>query len=307
MTEETRIARPLRTVPTSVPRPAYLVLTYAPEERILPGHRFVLHPVETSIGRDHENSICLSDSDTLSRSHARISAGVGCFELADLRSTNGSYVNDHEVTTQTLRHGDYVRLGRVTFRFLAGEAAERDYYEEIHQLAISEPRTHLANYRRLREVLEIELSRFNAHGGPLSLLLVSVDQLASIFEEHGPVAADQVIREVARRLRPFARPEELLAAPYPTGEFAMLLPDSAPPLAAETAEHLRAAVASAPVPWGALSFKLTTSIGIAGAELGMTDANAFLQAALVPTQESTAAGGNRVSVLDATVIGRVAP
>jgi diguanylate cyclase (GGDEF)-like protein len=216
-------------------------------------------------------------------------------------------VNDQEVSSQSLRHGDYVRLGRVTFRFLAGENAERDYYEEVHQLAVSEPRTHLANYRRLREVLDVELARMSARDGALSLLLVSIDQLSSVFDEHGPVAVDHLIREVAQRLRPFARPEGLLAAPYPTGEFALMLPGTAPPQAAETAEQLRAAVASAPVVWGALTFKLTASIGIAGAELGMADANALLQAALAPTQESIAAGGNRVTAHEPARIARAVP
>jgi diguanylate cyclase (GGDEF)-like protein len=305
--DTTRVARSERTAPTTVPRPAYLVLTYAPEERVLPGHRFVLHPNETTIGRDTANSIALADSDTLSRVHARISAGVGCFEITDLRSTNGTYVNDHEVTQHTLRHGDYVRLGRVTFRFLAGVTAEADYYEEVHQLALAEPRTHLANYRRLREGLELELARFNATGGPLTLLLLAVDQLPTIFQEHGPIAADHVIREVAARLLPLVRSYEVLAAPYPSGEFALLLPDTFPELASETAEYMRAAVAASPLTWGALTFKLTASIGIVGAEPGNTEPNALLQAARVPLQDSAAAGGNRVTVLDATLVSRPAP
>jgi two-component system cell cycle response regulator len=305
--DETRVSRPQRTAPTTVPRPAYLVLTYAPEERIPAGHRFVLHPNETTIGRDPGNAIALPDSDTLSRYHARITAGVGCFEVADLRSTNGTYVNDQEVSQHTLRTGDFVRFGRVTFRFIAGSMAESDYYEEVHQLAICEPRTRLANYRRLRETLDVELARFNATGGPLSLLLVGVDQLPGIFQQHGPIAADFVIREVASRLVPLVRPYELLAAPYPTGEFAMLLPDTAPQLAAETAEYMRAAIAASPITWGAVTFKLTASVGIVAAEPGNTEPNSLLQAARVPLADSTAAGGNFVTVLDATVVSRPRP
>jgi two-component system cell cycle response regulator len=305
--DETRVARPERTAPTTVPRPAYLVLTYAPEERVLAGHRFVLHPNETSIGRDPSNSISLPDSDTLSRNHARITAGVGAFQVADLKSTNGTYVNDHEVSQHTLRHGDYVRFGRVTFRFLAGPTAEADYYEEIHQLAISEPRTHLANYRRLREVLDLELARMNAAGGPLTLLLIAVDQLPAIFEQHGPIAADHVIRDVAARLAPLIRPYELLAAPYPSGEFALLLPETAPELAAESAEYVRAAIAASPLSWGAASFKLTASLGLVGAEPGNTEPNALLHAAQLPLRESADAGGNRVTLLDATVVARPQP
>ena len=44
----------------------------------------------------------------------------GNFELADLGSTNGVYVNGHKVPKKTLVPGDIVRVGNTEMRFSRG-------------------------------------------------------------------------------------------------------------------------------------------------------------------------------------------
>lgn len=70
------------------------------------------------IGRAPDSGICLEDT-RLSRYHAAIqfSADQG-FELVDLGSTNGSFINGEAVRhRQTLQEGDRIRLGSVTIAF----------------------------------------------------------------------------------------------------------------------------------------------------------------------------------------------
>lgn len=51
----------------------------------------------------------------VSRLHCRITAGSAELEVADLHSTNGTYVNGRRVTRAHVREGDRLRVGRVEF------------------------------------------------------------------------------------------------------------------------------------------------------------------------------------------------
>jgi pSer/pThr/pTyr-binding forkhead associated (FHA) protein len=53
------------------------------------------------------------DAALVSRLHCRIEAGPDSLEVFDLRSTNGTYVNDRKVDRARLAIGDRLRVGRV--------------------------------------------------------------------------------------------------------------------------------------------------------------------------------------------------
>lgn len=71
---------------------------------------------EQTIGRGAQNSICLVYKK-ISRQHARFYPSGGSWEIEDLQSANGVFVNEERVTHSRLGHGDIVRLGPVPFRF----------------------------------------------------------------------------------------------------------------------------------------------------------------------------------------------
>jgi hypothetical protein len=64
----------------------------------------------TTIGSVAGNTVVLADP-AVSRKHAGIRKVNGTYELADLGSTNGVYVNGHKVPKKTLEPGDIVRVG----------------------------------------------------------------------------------------------------------------------------------------------------------------------------------------------------
>jgi hypothetical protein len=64
----------------------------------------------TTIGSVAGNTVVLADP-AVSRKHAGIRKVNGAFELADLGSTNGVYVNGHKVPKKTLEPGDIIRVG----------------------------------------------------------------------------------------------------------------------------------------------------------------------------------------------------
>lgn len=81
------------------------------------GQVLELDPV-TVIGRDRRATIPVEHS-FVSSEHAQISWEEGQWWVADLRSTNGTYVNGSRITVSTALHpGDQIQVGDVTFRLL---------------------------------------------------------------------------------------------------------------------------------------------------------------------------------------------
>ena len=83
-------------------------------------------PLETelSIGRDKTNSISVEDR-VLSRRHCLVHRAGDGFQVRDLSSSNGTYVNGLPVTAQALKSGDHVKAGESVFLFLDGDGAAR--------------------------------------------------------------------------------------------------------------------------------------------------------------------------------------
>jgi pSer/pThr/pTyr-binding forkhead associated (FHA) protein len=53
------------------------------------------------------------DVALVSRLHCRLTAAADKIEVVDLRSTNGTFVNDKRVGKAQLKSGDRLRIGRV--------------------------------------------------------------------------------------------------------------------------------------------------------------------------------------------------
>ena len=63
------------------------------------------------------------DAALVSRLHCRLTATERNLEVVDLRSTNGTYVNDKRVAKAILAAGDRLRVGRVELQVKRGVAA----------------------------------------------------------------------------------------------------------------------------------------------------------------------------------------
>jgi pSer/pThr/pTyr-binding forkhead associated (FHA) protein len=56
------------------------------------------------------------DAALVSRFHCRLTAGDETVEVVDLKSTNGTFVNDRRVHKAKLAVGDRLRVGRIELR-----------------------------------------------------------------------------------------------------------------------------------------------------------------------------------------------
>jgi Nif-specific regulatory protein len=93
----------------------------------LAGATWTLTQTETTLGREPGNHLSLPDP-LVSRQHCCITQAADQFQLRDLGSANGSFVNGLPIKERTLQHGDLIKLGDSLLLFLcqpepaAGEA-----------------------------------------------------------------------------------------------------------------------------------------------------------------------------------------
>ena len=86
-----------------------------------PTSRMPLPVKALRIGRIPDNDLVLEDLD-VSRHHAELrKSSSGTYEIVDLGSHNGTYVNGRRVSSAVLSETDIVSIGRSTFRLAGGE------------------------------------------------------------------------------------------------------------------------------------------------------------------------------------------
>jgi diguanylate cyclase (GGDEF)-like protein len=115
-------------------------------------------------------------------------------------------------------------------------------FEQVRHLAVSDPLTGLANYRRLLDVLEAETERTNRNGRPFAVLLIDLDGLKTINDTYGHLVGSHALNRLAHILRIHCRAIDT-AARYGGDEFALVLPETLHEEAARVANRIHAVMA----------------------------------------------------------------
>jgi predicted component of type VI protein secretion system len=69
------------------------------------------------------------DAALVSRLHCRLTATDGGLEVVDLKSTNGTFVNDKRVSKASLAAGDRLRVGRIELRLIKAQLSKLNAQE----------------------------------------------------------------------------------------------------------------------------------------------------------------------------------
>jgi diguanylate cyclase (GGDEF)-like protein len=198
----------------------------------------------------------------VSRHHARIYLVGEVWWVEDLGSTNGTFVNELRCTgPQQLTDSDQVRFGDAIYKFLYGTNIETAYHEAIHNMAIQDGMTGIHNKRYFTEFLDREIAVAARHGHPLTLVMFDVDHFKSINDSQGHLAGDAVLKDLAGRIKPRIRREDLFAR-YGGEEFACVLPSTALPGGIVFAEHLRSLIEERPCVFEQQRIRYTISLGV---------------------------------------------
>jgi hypothetical protein len=96
---------------------AWLLMRAGP----LAGKQFVLYKQPTVLGSSPKADVYLFKDDAIEPRHALIHNRGGRFEIEDCGTPAGTYVNDLPVSTQLLKKGDTIRLGKTVLEFALKE------------------------------------------------------------------------------------------------------------------------------------------------------------------------------------------
>ncbi|WP_437224058.1 ATP-binding protein [Planctomicrobium sp. SH661] len=112
---------------------ATLLVIQGPEQ----GRKYDLTPEPMHLGRGGQNEIRILDTE-VSRRHALISRSQGTWQISDLKSSNGTYVNGQSVTAASIRSGDQIQIGRTILLFTnEPQQSDRTVVERINLVASS--------------------------------------------------------------------------------------------------------------------------------------------------------------------------
>lgn len=140
-------------------------------------------------------------------------------------------------------------------------------FEEVRQLARTDPLTGLANRRHFFELAQRELERVRRGRGAVAIIMLDIDHFKQVNDCFGHQSGDMALRAVADLLRDGLRAADV-SARFGGEEIVVLLPDTDLTRAMAVAERLRQAVSALSLPTARGTLSLTASFGVAALNAG---------------------------------------
>jgi diguanylate cyclase (GGDEF)-like protein len=116
-------------------------------------------------------------------------------------------------------------------------------FDQVRTLAVSDPLTGLANYRRLLSVIEAELDRSRRTQRPFSVVLFDMDGLKAINDQYGHLTGSRALVRLGKILRNHCRAIDT-AARYGGDEFAIVFPEAASDIASRIVSRIHEKMSS---------------------------------------------------------------
>ena len=241
---------------------AYLIVISAKVAATI-GKMVKLEKGEFVMGRAPDTQLQVED-DGISRKHCKISqAANGHFQLVDLGSTNGTFLNGIKVNVATLQDGDKIQIGaNSVVKFSIQDQLEEQYQRSIYESATRDGLTRIFNKKYFLDTLRKEFAYCLRHRVPLSLVMFDIDHFKKINDTYGHPAGDYVLQRVAAKVAETVRQEDLFAR-YGGEEFALMLRESPSDKAVRAAERCRRAIDGAEFVFNGTPIRVTVSLGVA--------------------------------------------
>ena len=208
---------------------------------------------------------------------------VGVLNLADKTARGGFSADD-------------IALIELFSQLVGASIGNIKLFGRIQHQATTDGLTALANHKTFYETLEKEVWRSRRYGGKISLIMIDIDNLKTINDNHGHRAGDKVIREVSRKIKACIRQIDT-AARYGGDEFAVILPNTSLAEAVIAAERMVDSVSDSPIEWekGHIGLSISVGVGEYGPESSPEDITRRSDQALYTAKQ---AGKNTVRIFE---------
>jgi two-component system cell cycle response regulator len=231
------------------------------------GKIFKMTAKNTSLGRDPNIDICLSDH-SISRKHCLLINDQSAITIVDLQSSNGTLVNGKSISKAKLKDGDQIAIGETVMNFQMADALESEYLETVYKEITIDDLSSLYNCKYfLRELEQMRLSIPKSL--PFSLLFLDLDFFKQVNDTHGHLTGSHILSEIGRLLLSNLKSSDIPSR-YGGEEFAILLKNAQLEQAVLVAERIRQRVQQ--TEFFSLAGKpihITVSIGITEAQAGL--------------------------------------
>lgn len=174
----------------------------------------------------------------------------------------------------------------------------------LERVAKGDALTGLVNRRRFDDNLAHLFSQWQAHGQPVTLILMDIDHFKAFNDNHGHQAGDSVLSNYARRVRSAVRADAITAR-YGGEEFAVILAAASLSDGEETAERIRREVANSPFEFDGKQFDVTVSCGVAQAVEADQSPSDLIERADQALYRAKDSGRNRVCSHDGQFISPI--
>jgi diguanylate cyclase (GGDEF)-like protein/PAS domain S-box-containing protein len=172
--------------------------------------------------------------------------------------------------------------------------ANAKLFEKVHYLSITDSLTDLYSRRYFFELAQFEIERSKRYKDAVCAMMVDIDHFKSINDDYGHAFGDEVIREIALRIKRSLRTIDIVAR-YGGEEFVILMPNTMLLEAAQVAERVREFVAGIPIIINSIQIQSTLSIGVAELDGENPDLDQLIADADQALYNSKRAGRNQVA------------
>ncbi len=160
------------------------------------GQHFAVRGASASIGRESSNQIKLNDTE-VSRQHATVARTEDAqFEINDLGSSNGTFVNSKRVTRKILHSGDRVQVGRTLMIFTGGPDPHSTRSAAGVEIVAQSNGPEQPQIRRSVESQRGTLSILPNSGAPT----ISADSVDELSDSARPVSDWEIVYQVSQAI-----------------------------------------------------------------------------------------------------------
>ncbi len=282
--------------PLSAPRLARCRLRLVSIHGVHLGKRWTVDACGLVIGRDPAQAGLVLPDPAVSGRHCALEHEpvTGAFTVSDLGSRNGTFVNSEKIAERHLSDGDRIFIGETVLEFSLDDTLGAGFHSGIDGRVDVDALTGLL----VKRAFDLELARAFARAvegaGSLSLLMMSLDELALAGDDKPRKVGSLCIAEVGRIIRELVGVAGC-ACRNGSDEFLAFLHPVESVRGMELAASICTRVAAYEFERDGVRLHPTISIGMAELHAGLPTPDHLLQAADEALYRARSAGRNQVS------------